>query len=46
MGYEIDFLPADKHKKFLQIDSIALSVHGQAFSKHLEQQIYNIFATS
>ena len=30
MGYEIDFLLADKHKKFLQIDSITLGVHGQA----------------
>ena len=29
MGYEIDFLPADKHKTSLQIDSITLRVHPQ-----------------
>ena len=34
MGFEIDFLPADKHKNFLQIDSITLGVHGQAWPKH------------
>ena len=26
-GRGIDFLPADKHESFLQIDSIALGVH-------------------
>ena len=46
MGYEIDFLPADKHKNFLQIDSITLGVHGQAWLKHPKQQLYNIFAIS
>ena len=46
MGYEIDFLPADKHKNFLQIDSITLVVHGQASPKHPKQQLYNIFAIS
>ena len=46
MGYEIDFLPADKHKNFLQIDSITLGVHGQACRKHPKQQLYNIFAIS
>ena len=46
MGYEIDFLPADKHKNFLQIDSITLGVHDQACPNHLKQQIYNIFAIS
>ena len=34
MGYEIDFLPADKHRNFLQIDSIIFGVHGQACPKH------------
>ena len=46
MGYEIDFLPADKHKTFLQIDSITLGVHGQACPKHSKQQLYNTFAIS
>ena len=46
MGLEIDFLPADKHKNFLQIDSITLGVHGQAWLKHPKQQLYNIFAIS
>ena len=27
MGYETDFLPADKHKHFLQIDRTTLDVH-------------------
>ena len=46
MGYETDFLPADKHKHFLQNDSITLGVHGQACPKHPKQQLYNIFAIS
>ena len=46
MGYEIDFLPADKYKNFLQIDSIILGVHDQACPKHPKQQLYNIFAIS
>ena len=27
MGDEVDFVPADKHENFLQIDSITLGVH-------------------
>ena len=46
MVYEIDFLPVDKYKNFLQIDSITLGVHGQACPKHPKQQLYNIFAIS
>ena len=38
MGYETDFLPADKHKNFLQIDSITLGVHGQVYPKHIYLQ--------
>ena len=30
MGDEVDFLPADKRKKFLQVDSISLGVCSQA----------------
>ena len=44
MGDEVDFLPADKHKSFLQDDSITLGVHSQACSKYQKQQVYNIFA--
>ena len=46
MGYEIYFLPANKHKTFIQIDSITLGVHGHACPKHPKQQLYNIFAIS
>ena len=44
MGYEVDFLPAYKHKSFLQDDSIPLGVHRQAYPKYPKQQIYKIFA--
>ena len=44
--HEIGFLPADKHKNFLQIDSISLFVHVQACLKYPKQQVYNIFAIS
>ena len=46
MGYEINFFPADKHKSFLQVDSINLGLHGEACPKHPKQQLYNIFAIS
>ena len=46
MGYEIDFLPADKDKSFLQIDSITLGGHAQACPKHPKQQPYIIFTIS
>ena len=46
MAYKIDFLPADKNKYFLQIDSITLCVDGQACPKHPKQQLYNIFVIS
>ena len=44
--YEVDFLPADKHESFPQIDSITLGVGSQASSEYREQQIYNNFAIS
>ena len=44
MGDEVDFLPADKHKSFLQGDSMTLGVHSQACSKYPKQLFYNIFA--
>ena len=39
-------MPADKHKTFLQIDSISFGVHSQACPKYPKQQVYNIFAIS
>ena len=30
---EVDFLPADKHESFLQVDSVFLGVHSQGCSK-------------
>ena len=46
MRHEVDFLPGDKHNKFLQVDSITLGVHSQTCAKYPEQQVYNIFAIS
>ena len=46
MGYEIDFLPADKHKNFLQIDRITLGGHAEACPKHPKQQPCIIFTIS
>ena len=44
MGDEVDFLPADKHKSFLQDGSITLSVISQTGPKYQKQSVYNIFA--
>ena len=41
MGYEIDFLPADKSRISLEIDSITLGVHSQACSKYPKQYYQN-----
>ena len=46
MGDEVDFLPEDKHKSCLQVDSITLGVHSWASLKYSKQQVYNIFAVS
>ena len=46
MGDEVDFLPEDKHKNFLQVDSTSLGVHGQVCLKYPKQQVYKIFAIS
>ena len=46
MEDEADFLPADKHKSFLQVDIITLSVHSEVFPQYPKQQAYNIFAIS
>ena len=46
MGYEVDFLPENKRKRFLQADSITWGVHSQVCLKYPKQQVYNIFAIS
>ena len=46
MRDEVDFLSADKHKCFLQGDSITLGVSSQACLKYPKQQLYSIFAIS
>ena len=45
MGDEVDFLPANKQKGFLQVDSINLSLFIQACPKY-PKQVYNIFIIS
>ena len=44
--HEVDFLSADKHKTYLQVDIITLEVRIQACPKEPKQQLYNIFAIS
>ena len=39
-------MPADKHKNFLQVDSITLGVRSQACPKYPKWQLYNICAIS
>ena len=46
MGNEVEFLPADKHKSFLQDGSITLGVISQTCPKYQKQSVYIIFATS
>ena len=46
MGDEVAFLPADKHKSFLQDGSITLGVISQTDPKYQKQSVYNIFAIS
>ena len=48
MGDEVDFLPADKHKNFLQDGSITLGVISLTCPKYQNQfkLVYNIFAIS
>ena len=42
MGDEIEFLPGDKHKSFIQDGSITLGVIGQTGPKYQNQSAYNI----
>ena len=43
---EVEFLPADQHKSFLQDGSITLGVISQTGPKYQKQSVYNIFAIS
>ena len=43
MRDEVEFLPADKHKSFLQDSSITFGVISPKYQK---QAVYNIFAIS
>ena len=42
MGDEFEFLPADKHKSFLQDGSITLDVSSQTGPKYQKQPVCNI----
>ena len=46
MGDEVEFLPGDKHKCFLQDGSITLGVISQTGPKYQKQSVYNILAIS
>ena len=39
---EVDFLHADKHVSFLQIDAMIFDEDDQAFPKFPKKQVYNI----
>ena len=43
---EVDFLHADKHESFLQIDTMIFDGDGQAFPKFPKLQVYNVFTIS
>ena len=46
MGDEVEFLPADNHKIFLQDRSSTLRVISQTGPKYQKQSVYNIFTIS
>ena len=43
MGDKVDFLPADKHKSFLQVDGITVGVHSQACPKSQNNKFTKVF---
>ena len=45
-GGSSEFLPTDKHKRFLQDGSIIFGVISQTGTKYQKQSVYNIFAIS
>ena len=46
MEDKVEFLPADKHKRFLQDESITLGVRTQTDQKYQKLVGYNIFSIS
>ena len=46
MGDEVELLPADKHKGFLQDGSITLGAISQTGPKYQKQPVNNIFVIS
>ena len=42
-GMKLIFLPANKHKSFLQVDRITLSLCSQKWPKYPKQLVYDIF---
>ena len=46
LGDEVDFLPADKHKRFLQDGSVTSGEISQTDPKYQKQLVYNIYAIS
>ena len=42
MGDEVDFLYADKHESFQQIDSLIPAGDGQTFPKFPKQQVCSV----
>ena len=45
-GDEVEFLPRDKHKIFLQGSSITLRIISRTDPEYQTQSVYNIFAIS
>ena len=43
---EFDFLHADQHESFLQIDTVIFDGNGQAFPKFAKKQVCNVFTMS
>ena len=43
---EVDFLLADKHERFLQIDTLILGLCGQACPNYSKQQVCYFFPIS
>ena len=46
MGDKVEFLPADKHKNFLEDCSITLGIISKTGPKYQKQSVNNIFAIS
>ena len=46
MGDEVDFLPVDKPKRFIQDDSITLGAHSHTDPMYQKQPVHKIFAIS